>query len=70
MLSERFGANKKSIINLSNNQIYHLNEVNRKILNKDYNLISKPCVCEEDDTKYVTISKVDRYGINLDSKFA
>ena len=40
MLSERFGANKKSIINLSNNQIYHLNEVNRKILNKDYNLIS------------------------------
>lgn len=69
MLSERFGANKKSIINLSNNQIYHLNEVNRKILNKDYNLISKPCVCEEDDTKYVTISKVDRYGINLDSKF-
>ena len=69
MLSERFELNNKSIIKLSSTQKHHLDEVNQKILDKKYIFELKPCICRSDKDSYKIVSKVDRYGINLQSKF-
>ena len=69
MLSERFELGNKSIIKLSTTQKYHLDEVNRKIVDKKYIFQLKPCICRSDKDSYKIVSKVDRYGINLQSKF-
>ncbi len=69
MLSARFGPQNKSILSLSNSQIGHLEDVKTKINCKDYRLVSSFCVCEDKEDNHKIISKVDRYGINLNTKF-
>lgn len=69
MLSERFELDNKSIIKLSNSQKRHLDEVNKKIVDKKYIFESKPCICKSDKRSDKIVSQVDRYGINLQSKF-
>ena len=69
MLSARFGPNNKSILSLSDFQISHLEDVKKKINCQDYKLVSNSCICEDKEDNCKIISKVDRYGINLDTKF-
>ena len=69
MLSARFGLKNKSILSLSDSQVDHLESVKTKINCNDYKLVSSTCICEDKEDKSKIISKVDRYGINLNTKF-
>ncbi len=70
MLSSRFKENSKTIFNLSKIQKKHLDIVNKKLIEGEYNLIDDLCVCEDTNpNKIKKISEVDRYGINLKTVF-
>ena len=69
MLSARFGLKNKSILSLSDSQVDHLESVKTKINCNDYKLVSSTCICEDKEDKSKIISKIDRYGINLNTKF-